>query len=86
MTHLGGGVAGPGDEGPLVRTEAEGHDVPRVAGVHLDLLAGLHVPEGAGHVPAGGHNLTVVDEPTAGEVASVPGQFPGDPGVPLASI
>ena len=57
-----------------------------MAGVHLDLLAGLHVPEGAGHVPAGGDDLTVVDESAAGEVASVAGQLPGDPGVPLASI
>ena len=55
-------------------------------GVHLDLLAGLHVPEGAGHVSAGRHDLTVIDEPAAGEVARVAGQLPGHPGVALASI
>ena len=57
-----------------------------MAGVHLDLLASLHVPEGAGHVSAGRHDLTVIDEPAAGEVASVAGQFPGHPSVSLASI
>ena len=55
-------------------------------GVDLDLLAGLHVPEGAGHVPAGRHDLTVIDEPAAGEVARVPSQLPGNSSVSLASI
>ena len=55
-------------------------------GVDLDLLAGLHVPESAGHVSAGRHDLTVIDEPAAGEVARVSGQLPGHSSVPLASI
>ena len=57
-----------------------------MADVDLDLLASLHVPQSAGHVPAGGDDLTVVDEPAAGEVAGVAGQLPGHSGVPLASI
>ena len=57
-----------------------------MSGVHLDLLAGLHVPESAGHVSAGRHDLTVIDEPAAGEVARVSGQLPGHSSVPLASI
>ena len=57
-----------------------------MSGVHLDLLAGLHVPEGAGHVSAGRHNLTVIDEPAAGEIPRVAGQLPGHSRVSLASI
>jgi hypothetical protein len=28
----------------------------------------LHIPECAGHIPRGGHNLIVVQKPTAGQV------------------
>ena len=55
-------------------------------GVHLDLLAGLHVPESARHVSGGRYYLTIIDEPAAGEVARVPGQLPGNSSVSLASI
>ena len=45
--YLGRGVAGPGHEGPVVGAEAEGHDVPGVAGECCHLLARLDVPEDA---------------------------------------
>ena len=69
--YLGRGVAGPGHEGPVVGAEAEGHDVPGVARVHGHLLARLHVPRGARHVAAGGHDPRVVQEPAAREVPAV---------------
>ena len=55
-------------------------------GVDLDLLAGLHVPESAGHVSGRGYYLTIIDEPAAGEVARVASQLPGNSSVSLASI
>ena len=69
--YLGRGVAGPGHEGPVVGAEAEGHDVAGVARVHGHLLARLHVPRGARHVAAGGHDPRVVQEPAAREVPAV---------------
>ena len=68
MTHLGGGVTGPGHECPVVGAEAEAHHVPGVPGVHGHLLPRLHVPGGARHVPGARHDLSVVQEAAAGQV------------------
>ena len=47
-----------------------------MAGEGGHLLAGLNVPQDAGHVTAGGEDLIVVEEAAAGEVAGVAGQLP----------
>ena len=47
-----------------------------MAGEGGHLLAGLNVPQHAGHVTAGGEDLIVVEEAAAGEVARVSGQLP----------
>ena len=42
--YLGGSIAGPGDEGPVVGGEGERHHVPGVSSVHGHLLSGLNLP------------------------------------------
>jgi hypothetical protein len=39
VTYLGRGITGPGDKGPVVRGQGEGHHVTSVAGVCCHLLA-----------------------------------------------
>lgn len=86
VPQFGGRVARAADERALVRGERQRHHVAGVAGELAALLAGLDVPQGAGHVAGAGQDLVVVEEATAGQVARVAGQLAGDAHVALAGL
>jgi len=68
-------VAAARHERAMVGSQRQRHDVSRVAGVRLHLLARLHVPQRARHVAGRRDDLVVVEKPAAGEISLVAGQL-----------
>lgn len=86
VPQLGRGVARPRHERTHIGRQRQGHDVTGVPQKRRHLLSRLDVPQGAAHVPRTGHDLVVVQEAAARQIARMAGQFPADPHVSFARL
>lgn len=87
IPELGESIASTGDEGVLVsRVETDAHDVAQVVGELSHLLTSLNIPLHASHVARRGEDATIVDEATAGQVASMAGELTSDTGRTIALL
>lgn len=86
VPQLGRGVAGGRYKAAHVGRQRQRHDIPRVTCEGRALLPRLNVPQCARHVSRARHDLAVVNEAAAGQVASVARQLARHAYVALARL